>query len=156
MIGTSSSRRMVSWLGRLKWRLTDMRTGTDGSYSRTEHLGCSALAPSSPIIVELQGDLEVHLAEGVDHPLESVLILGDDPQLVTLDAGLHLGVLAPHLLGQGAGQLLGDPPAELDHLAQVALGGRLRLLGVEHLEVDAAPVELALEDVEDGAELHVD
>src|ERR1019366_6983806 len=156
MTGTSRRRRMVSWLGRLRWRLTCTRERYRWFLrSESSTSGRASSLRRSPVIVELQGDLEVHLAEGVDHPLESVLILRDHPKLVALDAGLHLGVLAPDLLGQGARQLLGDPPAELDHLALVALGRRLGLLGVQHLEVDAAPVELALEDVEDGFELHV-
>src|SRR5205807_1296937 len=49
--------------------------------------------------------------------------------------------------------LICDPLAQLHHLAHVALRRRLRLLRIEHLDVDAPPVHFGLEHVEDRAEL---
>src|SRR5438445_463425 len=59
----------------------------------------------------------------------------------------------PDPLREVAGKLVRDPLAQLHDLADVALRRRLRLLRIEHLDVDAAPMHLALEHVEYRAEL---
>src|SRR4030081_2411738 len=90
---------------------------------------------SSPVVGELQRHIEIGRAERRDHLLQCVLVLAGDAELITLDAHLHLRLVAPDLLLQLLGQLVVDASAELDDLAQVALGRVLGLLRVEDLEV---------------------
>src|ERR1700730_5185940 len=109
----------------------------------------SAGSAASPVVGELEGHVEIEVAQLLDHRLELVLVLARDPQLVTLRADLRLRMLAADPLGEVSGELLADSLAQLDHLPHVAFGCRLRLLRVEHLEIDPTPMRLALQDIDD-------
>src|SRR5690606_8260016 len=89
------------------------------------------------------------LEEG-DDLLEVVLLLGADPQLVTLDLSLDaLRALIPHDLGDLLRVLLVDALLQADHHA-VLLARQLGLPGVEDLEREAPLDQLRLEDIEYG------
>src|SRR5262244_97059 len=107
------------------------------------------------IVGELKRDAEVLGLDEGDHGLEVIAVLAGDTHLLLLDRslGLDLGVLddAHDLLGL----LHGNTILEGDALAQGAPRRRLRVLDGQRLEIDDATVELGLEDVEHGLELHV-
>src|SRR3712207_9500847 len=104
-----------------------MRTGT----------GPQRTPLSSPVVVELQGDVEVGPAQQLLDRLQVVPLLAADPELVALDLGLDaLGALVPDDLGDLLGRVgldaLLDAGADL-----VRLPGGLRFVGVERLQRDA-------------------
>src|ERR1700722_7250203 len=84
----------------------------------------------SPVVGELQWNLDIAVAQLLDHRLKLVLVLARNAQLVTLGAHLRLGVLGADPLGQVPGELLTNALAQLDDLADVALGRRLGFLGI--------------------------
>src|ERR1044071_1193180 len=127
---------------------------------------CSTAMPSTaarslfmelrrPVVRKLQGDAQVFRFHESDDGLEIVAVLARHADLILLDRRLDpdLGVLdeAHDLLGL----VHGNAVLERDALAQGSPRRGLRILDGERLQVDAAPVELGLEDVEDGLELHV-
>src|SRR5712692_6062385 len=73
---------------------------TDLDYKPTSHScpgrpgrrsrATSPLGSSAPVVVELEGDPEILLAEHRDHGLQAVATLGGHADLVLLDRGLHL------------------------------------------------------------------
>ena len=89
---------------------------------------------ASPVVRELQRHVEVELAELLDHRLQFVLVLGRDPQLVTLGAHLGLRVLGSYPFGEVAGELFTDALTQLDDLPYVAFGSGLGFLRIEDLE----------------------
>src|SRR6185437_6070163 len=107
--------------------------------------------PSSAVVGELDGEVEVLGLEQADHGLQVVPALGRHAQLLALHLGLHaLRALVPDDLGHLLGVVLGDALLQSDRDA-VLLAGHLGLRRVEVLERDAALDELLLEHVEDGA-----
>src|SRR5690349_20667984 len=68
-----------------------------------------------PVVRELQRDRDVvGLAERLDHQLQGVLVLADHPELVALDAHLHLRAHVLDPLAQVAGDVLCDAGVELN------------------------------------------
>src|SRR5690606_32645865 len=118
--------------------------------SRSSERGKSRTASPLAVVDELQGDVEVLALEEGDDLLEVVLLLGADPQLVTLDLSLDaLRALIPHDLGDLLRVLLVDALLQADHHA-VLLARQLGLPGVEDLEREAPLDQLRLEDIEYG------
>src|SRR5262252_8195265 len=104
----------------------------------------------SPVVGELQGEVEVLGLEQADDGLQVVLFLRRHPEFLALDLRAHpAGPLVPDDLGDLLRVLLGDALLQGDGDA-VLLAGRLGLGGVEVLEGDLALYEFLLEDVEDG------
>src|SRR5690606_12866152 len=130
---------------------------TEPSRTRRRHnkapapsAGDGAGAPHLPVVHELQGDVEVLALQQSDHPLEVVLLLRADPQLVPLDLGLDpLRPLIPDDLADLLGVLLRDALLQR-HAQLVQLPGRLRLPGVDRLQRDPPLHELVLQHVEHG------
>src|SRR3954454_23085611 len=123
-----------------------LRTG--GLRLASDHRG----QPVLPVVVELQGDVEVGPSQELLHRLQVVPLLPADPELVALDLRLDtLGALVADQLGD----LLRD--VGLDALLDaggdlVGLAGGLRLTRVEDLQRDVALDQLLLEDIEGGGE----
>src|ERR1700730_5780079 len=137
--------------------LTDAQGNSEaeaGPYEREGGIGFSGELVRA-IIRELERDAQILRFDERDDSLEIISVLARDAHLLFLDGGLHsdLGVLdeADDLLGL----LHGDAILEGDALAHRPPRRRLGILDGQRLEVDAAPVELGLENVEDGLELHV-
>src|SRR5256885_1924482 len=104
----------------------------------------------SPVVDELQRDVEVGALQQSDDGLKIVALLGADADLFALDLSLDaLGSLIANQLGDLLGVLAAD--ALLDGAADlVGLAAGLRLADVEGLHGDVAPDQLLLEDVDGG------
>jgi hypothetical protein len=104
----------------------------------------------SPVVDELQRDLEVGLLQHGDDGLKIVALLGADADLFALDLSLDaLGALIANQLGDLLGVLAAD--ALLDGAADlVGLAAGLRLADVEGLHGDVSPDQFLLEDVDGG------
>src|ERR1700753_3081745 len=84
----------------------------------------------SPVVDELQGEVELHALQQGDDRLQVVLLLGRDAKLLTLDLSPDaLRPLVPDDLGQLLGIVLGDALLE-GHAQPVFLAGRLRVIRV--------------------------
>ena len=103
----------------------------------------------SAVVLELQRDGQVELAQAGDDALEVVPALAGDADGVTLDLRLDLRELVPDQLGDLLGDLLGQPATQADPLADLVAAGLLDLAPVEDLERQAAPDRLGLDEVLD-------
>src|SRR6185295_12836868 len=110
--------------------------------------------PSVPEVHELQVQLHlVHLlAEQLDGRLEVVLVLAGHPELVPLDAPLHLHLRLLEDPDQLPGLLRVDALQEQDGLLGHAQRRLLDLLGVQAAQGHAALDQLGLEHVVGGLE----
>src|SRR5271169_3469177 len=104
----------------------------------------------SPVVDELEGEVELLALQQRDDGLQIVLLLGRDAQLLALDLGPDaLRPLVPDDLRQLLGVVLADALLEGDS-HPVFLAGELGIARVQGLERHAAPDQLVLEHVEDG------
>src|ERR1700687_697542 len=104
----------------------------------------------SPVVDELQRDVEVRTLQQRDDGLQVVALLGRDADLVALDLGLDaLGSLVADELGDLLGVLTIDTLLEAS-ADLVGLARCLRLAGVEGLHGNVAAGELFLVDGKGG------
>src|SRR5438477_11509580 len=97
----------------------------------------SPLGSSAPVVVELEGDPEILLAEHRDHRLQVVATLGGHADLVLLDRGLHLELRVLDHPDDLPGLLHRDPLLQRDLLPDRAACRRLDLAEAERLERSA-------------------
>jgi len=104
----------------------------------------------TPVVDELQRDVEIGALEQRDHGLKVVALLGGNADLLALNLRLHaLGALVADQLGDFLGVLAAD--ALLDGAADlVGLAAGLRIACVEGLHRDVAADQLLLEHVDGG------
>src|SRR5262249_29140477 len=107
------------------------------------------------VVGELQGDAEVLVLDHRDDLLQIVAILSGHADLVFLDRGLHLDLAVLDETHDLPGLLDGDALLDGDLLPERAAGRLFHLAVVQGLERDATLVELRLEDIDDGLELHL-
>src|SRR6185369_2878463 len=105
----------------------------------------------SAVVLELQLDHLVELAQPRDDPLEVVPALARHADGVTLDLRLDLGKLVADQLLDALREVLGQSLPEPDVLAHLVAAGRLHGPPVEHLERQAASDGFRLDQVLDGA-----
>ncbi len=104
----------------------------------------------SPVVDELEGEVEFLALQQRDDHLQVVLLLGRDAKLLALDLSPDaLRPLVPDDLRQLPGVVLGDALLE-GHGHPVLAAGRLRISRVQCLERDAALDQLVPEHVKDG------
>ena len=112
--------------------------------------GHPASSVTSAIVLELERNGLIELAQAGDDLLELVLALARDADGVALDLRLDLGELVADELGDPLGELVGQAAPQLDLLADLVAAGRLDLAPVEDLERQVAPDRLRLDEVLDG------
>ena len=97
------------------------------------------------VVLELQRDRVVELAQEADHCLQVVLALGADAHRIALDRRLGLGELVADPLGQLLGLLAGQPPLQADVLTDGAAADGIWEVSVRR---DSYPVEEPAEVLE--------
>src|SRR5665811_320253 len=75
--------------------------------------------PFLAVVGELERNRFVELAQAGDHLLEVVLALGADPHGVSLDLALRLRELVPQDLRDLSGEIVREPAAKVDVLANL-------------------------------------
>src|SRR5580704_13388241 len=104
----------------------------------------------SPVVDELQREVELLALQQRDDRLQVVLLLRRDAKFLALDLSPDaLRTLVPDDFGDLLGVVLGDALLE-GHAHPVLLAGKLGVVRIQGLERYAALDQLVLEDVEDG------
>src|SRR5580704_12490626 len=104
----------------------------------------------SPVVDELQREVELLALQQRDDRLQIVLLLRRDPKFLALDLSPNaLRALVPDDLRDLLGVVLGNALLE-GHAHPVLLAGKLGFVRVQGLEGYAALDQFVLEDVEDG------
>jgi enoyl-CoA hydratase/carnithine racemase len=103
----------------------------------------------SAVVLELERDCQIELAQSGDDALEVVAALAGHADGVTLDLRLDLRELVPDQLGDLLGDLLRQASSEADPLADLVAARFLHLAPVEDLERQASPDRLRLDEVLD-------
>src|SRR6266496_2662110 len=103
-----------------------------------------------PVVRELERDAKVLRFYEGDDGLEVVAVLARDAHLLLLDRGLDPDLRVLDEADDLLGLLHGDAVLQRHALAHGAAGRGLGVLDRQRLEIDAAAVELRLEDVEHG------
>src|SRR5882672_4896374 len=102
-----------------------------------------------PVVLELERNGLVELAQPDDHPLELVLALARHANGIALDARLDLRELVADELRESLGEGVVEAAPELDHLAHLVAAGGLDLAPVEDLQRQVAPDRLRRDQVLD-------
>src|SRR5581483_11744450 len=100
-----------------------------------------------PVVVELEWDRVILLAQELHRALEHILRRARDTHGIPLDLRLQLRELVAHQPGNRLRQLLVDPLTELRRLADRPLRGRLDLAEVEDLGREATSGRALNQDV---------
>src|SRR5439155_6439034 len=108
-----------------------------------------AIGQRSAVVGELQGDRVVERPEVTDHRLQLVLALGRDPHCVALDDRLDLREPIADALRELLGLVGREASLQVDLLAHRATGSGLQATPVEHLQRQATPHSLGLDQVTD-------
>src|SRR3989338_8588963 len=110
-------------------------------------------AVPSAVVGELHVEVQGAVAQGLDRPLQFVLVPALDPDLVRLDGRLDLEPAPLEDLDDLLRLILRDPLLQGDLLPEAAAGGLLRRLEVQPLGRHAACGELLHEDLGHRGEL---
>src|SRR5262245_27157713 len=110
---------------------------------------CGPARGWSAIVLELERDCQIELAQPGDDALQVVAALAGHADGVTLDLRLDLRELVPDQLRDLLGVLLRQPASQADVLADGVATGLFHLAPIEDLEREAAPDRLRLDEVLD-------
>src|ERR1035437_7400967 len=105
--------------------------------------------PFLAVVGELERNRFVELAQAGDHLLEVVLALGADPHGVSLDLALRLRELVPQDLRDLSGEIVREPAAEVDVLANLHPARLVDRPPVEDLEREVPADRLGLDQLAD-------
>src|SRR3954464_8861591 len=133
------------------WGVGSSAAGVSSSVMATALLGRSVPARGglSAVVLELQRDGKIEIAQSGDDALEIVTALAGHADGVTLDLRLDLRDLVPDEFGDLLRDLLRQPAAQPDRLADLVAAGFLHLAPVEDLERQVAPDRLGFDEVLD-------
>src|SRR3954453_16331559 len=104
----------------------------------------------SAVVLELQRNREVELAQTGDDALEVVAALAGHAHSVALDLRLDLRELVPDQLRDLLRDLLRQPSAQSDRLTDLVAASLLDLAPIEDLERQIAPDRLRFDEILDG------
>ena len=136
------------------WRRTGGSAGASGT-SKFEAVTRRRDGLCRAVVRELQRDPQLLALDQGDDRLQVVPVLAGHAHLVLLDRGLHPDLAVLDEAHDLSGLFLRHAVLQGDGLPHGAARGRLGIAHGERLQVDTAAVQLRLQDVEDGLELHV-